>query len=60
MRLLEVGGDIDYTAGIVKSDLGEVKDGSIILDMTAGTRYTANVELNEHFIGAIKVVANEI
>ena len=60
IRLMEAGADVDYDTSVSKSDLGEIKNGCVIVDVTAGSRFNVNVELNNDFSGALKVVAHEI
>ncbi len=60
IRLLEAGADTDYDVPIVKSDIGELHNGAVVLDVKAGARCGLTVELAEKFIGALKVMANEI
>lgn len=58
--VLQAGADYDYNTKINKSDLGEVKSGSVIIDVIKGERVGVNVELLEDFNGALKVVAYEV
>jgi hypothetical protein len=60
LRVLEAGADTDYKVAVVKSSHGVAKNGSVELDVTAGSRCSLEVELNEAYKGAIKVVAYEI
>ena len=60
LKVLEAGADTDYRVEVVKSSLGETKNGAIVLDVTAGSRCTLDVELKEAYAGAVKVVAYEI
>jgi hypothetical protein len=60
IRLLEAGADADYEVEVVKTNQGSVSNGAISMNVTAGSRNKVKIELNEDFLGAIKVVANEI
>lgn len=60
ISLMEAGADNDYNTVIVNTDLGELKDGSVIVNVIEGERITLNIDLYENFNGALKVVANEI
>lgn len=60
LRLLEAGADADYDVSIVETDKGVVENGGVILDVTAGSRCSLDVELDQDFSGAVKVVAYEI
>ncbi len=60
LRVLEAGSDADYKVSIIKTDKGDVENGSVILDVTAGSRFSLDVELEQVFSGAVKVVAYEI
>lgn len=60
IRLQEAGADVDYDVAIVKSDIGIVHDGRVQFDVVAGQRYKLEIELSDEFLGAVKVVANEI
>lgn len=60
ISILEAGADSDYNAVIALSDVGELKNGTVIIDAKSGERVTLNICLTEDFNGAIKVVASEI
>ena len=60
IHILEAGADTDYNVSIVNTDKGVVKKGGVVLDVTAGTRCNLDVELDQEFSGAVKVVAYEI
>ena len=60
LRILEAGADNDYDVAIASSDAGIVENGGVIIDVNAGRRSTLNIELEEEFSGAVKVVAYEI
>lgn len=60
LGVMEAGADSDYNILIMTSDKGTIKDGKVIVDVTANSRLTLEVSLNEEFTGALKVVAHEI
>jgi hypothetical protein len=60
VHIKEAGADSDYDISIVKSNTGEIKNGGVLLDVIAGVRVVLEVELNQDFSGALKVVAYEI
>lgn len=60
VSICEAGADIDYNTRIFSTDFGKLDNGSIIVDCVSGVRLTFNIELPHDFLGAVKVVANEI
>lgn len=60
LHVKEAGADSDYDVAIVKSGLGVLANGGVVLDVQAGTRINVDIELNQVFSGALKVVAHEI
>lgn len=56
----EAGADSDYDIAISKADKGTLTSGGVVMDVTAGSRVTLDIELNQDFSGALKVVAYEI
>lgn len=58
--ILEAGADIDYNTAIINTDIGQLKNGSVIINAVEGKRITLNIELDADYNGALKVVANEI
>jgi hypothetical protein len=58
--LKEAGADSDYDISIVTSNMGEITNGGVALEVAAGARIILDVELNQDFSGALKVVAYEI
>ncbi len=60
VHIKESGADSDYDISIIKSDKGEIKNGGVCLDVIAGERVALDIELNQEFSGALKVVAYEI
>lgn len=60
VRLMEAGADSDYEISVEKAIGFTVKKGRIEIDVSAGSRVMLDVELNRDFLGALKVVANEI
>ena len=58
--LKEAGADSDYDISIVTSNVGEITNGGVALEVVACTRIILDVELNQDFSGALKVVAYEI
>lgn len=60
LHVKEAGADSDYAIGIVKSGQGVLDKGGVVLDVQAGTRIDVDIELNQEFSGALKVVAHEI
>lgn len=56
----EAGADIDYDVAITKASLGVIKNGGLLLDVISGNRVSFDVELNQEFSGALKVMAYEI
>lgn len=60
LYIKEAGADSDYDVSITKSNVGTIETGGVILDVLAGSRVLIDVELNQEFSGALKVVAYEI
>jgi hypothetical protein len=60
LHVKEAGADSDYPVSISKSSLGELGTGGVVLEVVAGARVSVDVELNQNFSGALKVVAHEI
>jgi uncharacterized membrane protein YgcG len=60
VHVKESGADSDYDISIIKADKGAIKNGGVILDVVAGARVVLDIELNQEFSGALKVVAYEI
>jgi uncharacterized membrane protein YgcG len=58
--LMEAGADSDYDISISASNIGSVKNGKVIVDVTANNRISLAIGLNEKFSGALKVVAHEV
>jgi hypothetical protein len=60
LHVKEAGADSDYNVAIIKADRGVLGKGGVVLDVLAGTRINMDIELNQEFTGALKVVAHEI
>jgi uncharacterized membrane protein YgcG len=60
VHVKEAGADSDYDVSIASTDKGALKSGGVEIDVIAGTRINLNIELNQEFSGALKVVAYEI
>jgi hypothetical protein len=60
LHVKEAGADSDYDVSIVKAGQAALLKGGMILDVQAGTRVNVDIELNQEFSGALKVVAHEI
>ena len=60
LHVKEAGADSDYAIAIVKSGQGVLGKGGVFLDVQADTRINVDIELNQEFSGALKVVAHEI
>lgn len=60
VHVKEAGADSDYDISIAKSDKGVITAGGVVLDVVAGGRVILDIELNQDFSGALKVVAYEI
>ena len=60
LHVKEAGADSDYDVAIVKSGQGVLGKGGVVLNVQAGTRINVEIELNQVFSGALKVVAHEI
>lgn len=60
VQVKEAGADVDYDVEITKADLGTVQSGELILEVVSGMRVSVNVQLNQEFSGALKVIAYEI
>ncbi len=60
LRLLQAGADTDYDVIVEKCDLGDVHNGRVVVEVEAGKRLSINVELNDKYYGAVKVLAYEI
>lgn len=56
----EAGADTDYDFPIAKSSIGEVDNGCLILNVEQNERTTVDVEFNEEFDKALKVIAYAI
>ncbi|MBA0902694.1 MAG: hypothetical protein H0Z26_03535, partial [Candidatus Nitrotoga sp.] len=56
----EAGADSDYEVNITKTNKGTIEAGGVVIDAVAGVRLTLDIELNDNFAGALKVVAHEI
>ena len=54
------GADSDYDVSVVKTDAGLLKNGGIVIDANAGQRIILNIQLDQDYSGALKVVAYEI
>ena len=60
IHVKEAGADSDYDIAIAKTDKGALIAGGVVLEELAGGRVTLAIELNQDFLGALKVVAHEI
>lgn len=60
IHVKEAGADSDYDIAIAKTDKGALATGGVVLNVLAGERVTLDIELNQDFSGALKVVAHEI
>jgi len=58
--LYEAGADAEYEISVTKSSAGEIKNGKLRIKVKKGERQSFDIELNESFDGALKVVAYEI
>lgn len=56
----EAGADVDYDVGIKASSSGTLQNGGVVLDVVSGNRVSINVELDQSFSGALKVIAHEV
>lgn len=54
------GADSDYDISVVKTDIGSLKNSGIVIDTNAGQRIILNIQLDQDYSGALKVVAYEI
>jgi hypothetical protein len=59
IHIKEAGADSDYDINITKADVGLLKNNGIVVDVTAGQRVIVNIQLNQNYSGALKVVAYE-
>ncbi len=60
VSILEAGADTDYEVKAVRSSIGNIENGHIILDASAGKRISIEIEIDQDFSGALKVAAHEI
>jgi len=60
LRLMQAGADTDYDIFVNDSDMGDIQNGCVLIDVVSGQRLSLNVELNQDYLGAIKVVAHEV
>lgn len=60
LKVEEAGADSDFSVSILRSSLGAVKDHGVELEVNQGERVSLEIVMSESFVGAIKVVANEI
>lgn len=60
IRVMEAGADSDYDVSIAKSSEGTVDKGCVLVEAYAGKRINLDVELDQDFSGALKVVAHEV
>ena len=60
IHVKEAGADSDYDIAIGKADKGTLIAGGVVLDVLAGARVSLDIELNQNFSGALKVVAHEV
>ena len=60
IHIKEAGADSDYDINITKADIGLLKNNGVTVDVTAGQRVVMNIQLNQNYSGALKVVAYEI
>lgn len=60
LSVKEAGADSDYDVAIATATEGTIKGEGIILDVISGNRVTLDIELNQDFSGALKVMAYEI
>jgi len=60
VRLMAAGADSDYDLVVVSSNIGTINEGIIELEVTEESRVSLDVELDQNFSGAIKVIAYEI
>jgi hypothetical protein len=57
---MAAGADSDYDLVVVSSNIGTINEGIIELEVTEESRVSLDVELDQNFSGAIKVIAYEI
>lgn len=60
LSAVAAGADTDYTLPIETCDSGPVRDGAVVLSVTAGQRVIVELGFSPPFDGAIKVTAYEI
>lgn len=60
IHVKEAGADSDYDIAISKANIGTLTSGGVVLDVIAGGRVSLDIELNQDFSGALKVVAHEV
>lgn len=60
IKLQEVGADLDVDVAVSATDIGELNNGTIVLDVEKDKRVLLTVDLKQEFPGALKVVAYEI
>jgi hypothetical protein len=60
ISVFEVGADSDYQIGVSGTSAGTLKNGRVQIDALKGVRQSLEVDLNEEFGGALKVVAHEV
>ena len=54
------GADADEDIDVIRTSVGEVKDGNVILDSVAKNRLSLELELSRAFSGTLKVVAHAV
>lgn len=60
LNVKQAGADSDYDVLIIKAESGEIKNGGLVLEAVVGQRISLNIELNQEYPGALKVMAYEI
>jgi hypothetical protein len=56
----EAGADTDRRLNVLKSTVGKVRQGCIVLPASKGKRVTLDVDLDANFSGAMKVVGHAV
>lgn len=60
LKVLQVGADAEYEVAIAKTSIGLLKSSVVVLDVKSGERVEIEIDMNQEYLGALKVVAYEI
>jgi len=60
LKVLQVGADAEYEVAVHKTSVGLLKTSGVALEVVSGKRVEVEIDLNQSYLGALKVVAYEI